>query len=119
VLSGRIGQLPPNAAGAYPGLYAKVGFAGADGTPVDGIAPGLAVGPISIPAAAVVERSEVTAVYVVAPDGRLSLRQVRLGRRQRDTVEVLAGLVAGERIAADPLAAAERYAADASARGAP
>ena len=45
------------------------------------------------------------AVYVVAPDGRVSLRQVRLGRASNDRVEILAGLVAGERVAVDPTAA--------------
>jgi multidrug efflux pump subunit AcrA (membrane-fusion protein) len=45
------------------------------------------------------------AVYVVTADGRVALRQVRLGRTAGDQVEVLAGLVSGERIATDPAAA--------------
>ena len=52
-----------------------------------------------VPRAAIVERSEMRAVYVVAPDGRVSLRQVRLGRARGDQIEILAGLVAGERVA--------------------
>ena len=47
-----------------------------------------------------------TAVYVVDAKGVPALRQVRLGRAEGDTVEVLAGLSAGERVALDPQAAA-------------
>jgi hypothetical protein len=61
-----------------------------------------------VPRAAVVERSEMRAVYVVAPDGRVSLRQVRLGHVRGDQIEILAGLVAGDTIARDPAAAAAR-----------
>jgi hypothetical protein len=56
-----------------------------------------------VPAAAVVRRSELTAVYVLA-DGARQLRQVRLGNRvDDDSIEVLAGLAAGERVALDVL----------------
>lgn len=58
-----------------------------------------------VPVSALVTRSEVTAVYVVGADNRVVLRQVRLGHRREDEVEVLAGLAEGERIAADPLEA--------------
>jgi RND family efflux transporter MFP subunit len=113
-------DLPERAAGAYPGLYAKVGFEPSQpASPAPTAAAGAGAdagadaprGPISIPASAVVERSEVTAVYVVDSDGRLYFRQVRLGRRYGDTVEVLAGLRPGERVAQDPIAAAQRIAA--------
>lgn len=57
-----------------------------------------------IPASAVLRRGEVDAAYVLA-DGRLSLRQLRLGAQAGDEVEVIAGLAAGETIAADPGAA--------------
>jgi hypothetical protein len=60
-----------------------------------------------IPAAALVERSEVTAVYVQVADGRIALRQLRLGHRFDDKIEVLAGLESGETIVTDPLAALE------------
>jgi hypothetical protein len=58
-----------------------------------------------VPRAAIVERSEMRAVYVVAPDGRVSLRQVRLGHARGDRVEILAGLAAGDLVALDPAAA--------------
>jgi RND family efflux transporter MFP subunit len=86
-------QLPPDAQGLYPGMFVKVGF-------VTGVRPRLFV-----PRAAVLARSELTAVYVVGPDGRPALRQVRLGDPSGDRVEVLSGLVAGERVAIDALAA--------------
>jgi RND family efflux transporter MFP subunit len=108
-------DLPANATGVYPGLYAKVGFDPAAG--VGEQAP--PSGPLTIPASAVAARSEVTAVYVVAPDGRLQFRQVRLGRRHGDEVEVLAGLDAGERVAVDPVAAAQRRLAAVSPRSTP
>ena len=57
---------------------------------------------------AVVRRGELTALYVVAPDGRIGLRQVRLGERHDALRTVLAGLSAGERVAVDPVAAADR-----------
>ncbi len=58
-----------------------------------------------VPVSALVERGEVTGVYVVSEDQRVSLRQVRIGRRLGDRVEVLAGLSEAERIALDPQAA--------------
>jgi hypothetical protein len=61
-----------------------------------------------IPQSAVVHRAEFDAVYVVDKQGKPQLRQVRLGRVEGANVEVLAGLDAGERIASDPLAAAQR-----------
>jgi multidrug efflux pump subunit AcrA (membrane-fusion protein) len=59
-----------------------------------------------VPATAVVRRAEMTGVYVVDAKGVPTLRQVRLGRASGDTVEVLSGLSAGERVALDPQAAA-------------
>jgi hypothetical protein len=41
-------------------------------------------------------------------DGRTSLRQVRLGHRVADDVEVLAGLAEGEQVALEPLAVMKR-----------
>lgn len=61
---------------------------------------------LMVPRAAVVRRSEVTAVYVVGDDGTPRLRQVRVGSVADERgVEVLAGLQAGESVAIDPLRA--------------
>jgi RND family efflux transporter MFP subunit len=86
-------ELPENAADLYPGMFVKVGF-------VVGEAERLLV-----PASALLARSEVTAVYVVDPSGRTSMRQVRVGHAVADRIEILAGLVSGERVALDPIAA--------------
>jgi RND family efflux transporter MFP subunit len=86
-------DLPENAADLYPGMFVKVGF-------VVGEAERL-----MLPAASVVQRSEVTAVYVYTADGRTTLRQVRLGHRIDGRYEVAAGLAAGDRVARDPLRA--------------
>lgn len=86
-------NLPQGDYGVYPGMFVKVAF-------VTGEAERLLV-----PAATVVNRSELTGVYVVASDGQVSLRQIRIGRRSADQVEVLAGLEAGEQVAIDPIAA--------------
>jgi multidrug efflux pump subunit AcrA (membrane-fusion protein) len=58
-----------------------------------------------IPAGALVERSELQSVYVLGADDRIALRQVRTGHRFDDRIEVLAGLLPGERVVTDPLAA--------------
>ncbi len=86
-------DLPENAADLYPGMFVKVGF-------VVGEAQRL-----MLPAATVVRRSEVAAVYVYTLDGRTALRQVRLGHQINGRYEVAAGLVAGDRVALDPLSA--------------
>ena len=60
---------------------------------------------VRIPARAVLQRSELTAVYVL--EGiQPQLRQIRLGTRHGEWVEVSAGLSAGDRVLLDPLAAA-------------
>ena len=86
-------DLPENATDLYPGMFVKVGF-------VTGETRRLLV-----PASALVRRSEVTAVYVIGGKGEVSLRQVRVGDRFGDDEEILSGLVPGERVAVDPLAA--------------
>lgn len=87
-------NLPPNQPDLLPGMFARVRF-------VTGRAKKLVV-----PAAAVVRRSEVTAVYVVDGEGVPRLRQVRLGEALADgLVEVLAGLSPGEKVALEPVKA--------------
>jgi RND family efflux transporter MFP subunit len=88
-------DLQPGVADLYPGMFVKTGFR----------VPQAAAAAVRVPVGSIVMRSEVTGVYVVGDDGSVNLRQVRLGRRLADDYEVLAGLAAGERIAADPVAA--------------
>jgi len=88
-------DLPEGSATIYPGMFVKVGF-------VVGETKRLLV-----PTEAVVRRSELSAVYVVNDD-KVSLRQVRLGRRYGDSREVLAGLSEGEMVAVDPVMAGIR-----------
>ena len=86
--------LPADVRGIYPGIYARAHF-------VTGRAAALLV-----PRAAVVQRSELTAVYVLDEAGRPRLRQIRLGTAgDEQAVEVLAGLRPGERVALDPVKA--------------
>lgn len=86
-------NLPDGAATLYPGMFVKVGFVVGE------------TERLLIPASAVVRRSELSGVYV--SDGeRVALRQVRLGRTYDGSIEVLAGLNAGEAIAVDPVEAA-------------
>jgi RND family efflux transporter MFP subunit len=91
-------DLPAGALDLAPGMYVRVGL-------VIGEADRLLV-----PASALVERSEVTGVYVIGQKGGVSLRYVRPGHRFGDKVEILAGLTAGEQIALDPIAASARVA---------
>lgn len=84
-------------AGLLPGQFARAYF-------VTGTARKLVV-----PEQAVLRRSEVTAVYVLANSngqGQPQLRQIRVGEASGNGfVEVLAGLRAGERVAQDPVRA--------------
>jgi len=82
---------------ATPGMFARVHF-------VLGQAEKL-----TVPAAAVVRRGEVAAVYVLTAENRPGLRQLRLGDRVgAGEVEVLAGLTAGDKVVTDPVKAAIR-----------
>lgn len=84
----------PALAEVTPGMFARVHFTVGQADK------------ITVPAAAVVRRGEVAAVYVTGPDGRLSLRQLRLGEGVGNgEMEVLAGLGSGERVVTDPVRA--------------
>ena len=98
-------ELPENAADLYPGMFVKVGFVTGEARRV------------LVPQQALVERSEITAVYVVEADGRTALRQVRVGDRFDDRLEIISGVSPGERIALDPLAASKSLAPPAGAPG--
>ena len=86
-------ELPADVEGVIPGMFARAHFSMASARK------------LTIPLSAVVRRSEITAVYVVN-QGKVSLRQVRLGTpNARGQVEVLAGLNPGDVIALDPVKA--------------
>ncbi|MGL6044999.1 MAG: efflux RND transporter periplasmic adaptor subunit [Vogesella sp.] len=71
---------------------------------------------LRVPAAAVSRQREFDTVYVVDHSGRASLRFVRLGSAENGTFPVLAGLRAGERIAANAEQAATLSTSQAGAR---
>ena len=85
-------SLPAASATLYPGTFVKIGFVVGE------------TERLLLPASAVVRRSELTAAYVVGAEA-ITLRQIRVGRRYGERVEVLAGLEAGEAVATDPVAA--------------
>ncbi len=89
--------LPQSVTGAAPGMFARVWLPAAASD---------AVRPLFVPASAVLRRAEMNVLYVVDDKGVPTLRLVRLGRVQGDSVEVLTGVSAGERVARDPQAAA-------------
>jgi RND family efflux transporter MFP subunit len=84
----------PDVPEAMPGMFARVHF-------ITGQSDKL-----TVPAAAVLRRGEVAAVYVQTADNHLSLRQLRLGDAVGlGEIEVLAGLSAGDKVVTDPVRA--------------
>lgn len=86
----------PDSIGAtlYPGMFVKAGFQTGDKRV------------LVVPPEAVVFRSEVIGIYVVADDGRIGFRHIRLGEGTPDGRHtILAGLSEGERVALNPQAA--------------
>jgi RND family efflux transporter MFP subunit len=90
-------NLPQHLISVKPGMFARA-LLHTTGTK--------AQGKITVPVKAVIRRSELVAVYVVNQQGKPQLRQVRLGRKQGENIQVLAGLQAGDVVALDPIAAA-------------
>ena len=91
--------LPTALKGAAPGMFARVWLPAA-----------AKVGTVErfyVPSTAVVRRAEMTGVYVLDDKAHPLLRQVRLGAAQGDRVEVLSGVQKGDKLAADPQAAAK------------
>lgn len=95
-------RLPESRPTLFPGMLVKIGF-------ITGERQELLV-----PRAAVAYRSELTGVYLLADDGRLRFRQVRVGRALDEHLVILAGLAAGERVVLDPVAAAAAIKAQAA-----
>jgi hypothetical protein len=70
--------------------------------PKSSTSPSAKASPLFLPATAIVRRSEMTGVYVMDAQGKPRLRQVRLGRVNGSTVEVLSGVSLGEQVVTDP-----------------
>lgn len=86
--------LPEDAPGVVPGMAARVHF-------VAGRALKL-----TVPAAAVIRRGEIHAVYMIDAQGASHLRQVRVGEPVADgELEVMAGLAAGDKVSLEPVKA--------------
>lgn len=95
-------SLPATVSGVVPGQFARLILR-------VGSAPRL-----TVPAAAVLRRGEVTAVYVQTEAG-FRLRQIRPGQALPDgRIEILAGLNVGDRVALDPVRASLLRQQDAS-----
>lgn len=86
-------ELPKGVEGLFPGMLVTVNF-------VTGEDPSLLV-----PQQAIVNRGELTAVYVRYADGRIAMRQVRTGREDNGKRVIHAGLSVGEQVFVDPHAA--------------
>ncbi|HRP23116.1 efflux RND transporter periplasmic adaptor subunit [Thauera sp.] len=95
-------DLPAEVEGVLPGSFARVHFQPAAVPDVSATAA-----PVVIPAAAVLRRGELTAVYVADGGGGFGLRQIRLGRLLPggEAIEVLSGLKGDETLALDPVQA--------------
>jgi RND family efflux transporter MFP subunit len=94
-------DLPAGLSNLAPGMYARLWLpVAANGRAAN------APDAVTVARTSVVKRAELTALYVLDTAGQPVLRQVRLGRVDGDRVEVLAGLMPGERVVSDPQAAA-------------
>jgi RND family efflux transporter MFP subunit len=94
-------DLPLHVTGLTPGMYARLWLPVGANSAAGAAAPAN----VSVPQSAVVRRAELTGLYVLDPAGQPVLRQVRLGRTDGDRVEILSGLMPGERVVTDPQAA--------------
>lgn len=83
--------------GVAPGMFARLWL------PATG--NGAAGKTVTVPSSAIVRRAEMTGVYVRGEGGKPLLRQVRLGRAEGDSVEVLSGVAPGEPVVVDPQSA--------------
>jgi len=90
-------DLPVGTENLYPGLFTKLHFT----TGEEHIR--------AIPQSAIVQRSEVSGIYIQSKEKVISFRQIRLGRHlSNDQREVLAGLSVGEHVLLNPLKAAQQ-----------
>ena len=96
-------DLPAGVIGVSPGMFARLWLPLPRTQSAAGTSPATAM--LSVPLKAIVRRAEMTGLYVLDPNGKPVLRQVRLGRVEGDRVEILSGLMAGEQVVSDPQSA--------------
>lgn len=93
-------NLPANLSKVLPGMSARIWMSNHHNNAATlATAPGTQK--IWVPSSAILQRSELTAVYVLDKKGKPLLRQVRLGKKLGTQTEILSGLNFGERIAED------------------
>ncbi len=80
-------ELPPDPR-LHSGLFGRVRFARGERKA------------IVVPRTAVLDRGQMQGVYVIGFDGQIALRFVTLGKPSGDSVELLSGVTAGERLVA-------------------
>lgn len=88
--------LLPAVPGLVPGSFARLHLPAAPAAASAPAGTASVGGSWWLPASALVRRGDLSAVYVLAPDGRVLLRQVRTGRGEPGQVEVIAGLRGNE-----------------------
>lgn len=100
-------DLPADVAGLSPGMFARLWLPVPQAPAAAGANPAAAT--LSVPFQSIVRRAEMTGLYVLDPNGKPVLRQVRLGRAEGDRVEILSGLMLGEQVVSDPQSAARAH----------
>lgn len=80
----------PAGTAVRPGLFVRVSI------------PGPSVSALLVPAAALTTFGQMERVFTVSPDHHAALRLVKTGARHGDTIEIVSGLDAGERVVLSP-----------------
>jgi RND family efflux transporter MFP subunit len=93
-------ELPSGLSGIAPGMFARLW------APLGGAGNGAPAATLSVPRQAIVKRAEMTGLYVLDAKDQPMLRQVRVGRSDGERIEILTGLMPGERVVTDPQRAA-------------
>ena len=94
-------DLPAGTKGLTPGMFARASLT------IGSRADAVNEARLYVPTKAVFRRAELTAVYVVNAQGKPLLRQVKAGAVTGAEQEILSGVMAGEQVVLDPLAAAK------------
>jgi len=86
-------DLPQGITGLFPGMFVKASLVTGEKQV------------LMVPSQSIVHRSEVTAVYVLADDGAINFRHVRIGSVNNNRQIILSGLTEGEKVALHPIRA--------------